>query len=209
TAAGPAGPAPVPPIGVDRPASRGNVGFAPPAPPPGPEPSRVRQRAPRGQGPAPTAHRLPRTGECRQFRTLSSLRYPHPPQSYPRARGENPCSTSQATADRIPSDRSSRVDQTSETPSCVTMYRIPASSAGTSSATAAVTRTCSARLATSTSAVLRLLSNSANTSSSSNTGSPPLWALNNSYEANRNANANDRDSRWLASAFAGASPTRS
>src|SRR5699024_11366515 len=64
TAAGPAGPAPVPPIGVDRPASRGNVGLARPAPPPGPEPSRVRQLDPRGLAPDTTGHRLPRTGEC-------------------------------------------------------------------------------------------------------------------------------------------------
>src|SRR5699024_3265215 len=181
----------------------------PPAPFLGREPSHVRQRVPRGQDLAPTAHHLPHPSECQPFRPLSSLRYPHHPQSYPQTRGGIPCSTSLGTTARIPSDRSSRVDQTFETPSCVTMYRIPASSAGTSSATAAVTRTCSARRATSTSAVRRLLSNSAKTSSSSNTGSPPLWALNNSYEANRNANANDHDSPWLAYPFAGASPSRS
>ena len=80
--------------------------------------------------------------------------------------------------------------------------RTASRSAGMSSGTAAVSRTCSAAPATAASACRRAVSSSAKTSSSSSTGSVPS-DRNSSYAASRSDNAIDHDSPCDAKPFAG------
>ena len=84
----------------------------------------------------------------------------------------------------------------------------PGTARGTSAPTAAVTSTCSAPLTPPASRSRRVLSSSANTSSSTSTGSTP--SARSSWNApSRSASAKDQDSPWLAYPLAGSGPRAS